>query len=252
MAKSTRPGPRGRESARATSAALREQQRRAERRRSVLLQGGVGLALVAVVVLATVAILSSGDEAPAPGVAPEAVNNDGAIVVGNADAPVTVQVVEDFQCPACRAFEAAAGDLLEQYAASDDVRVEYRGIAFLDRASTTEYSSRALNASACVMSEGTEVWKEFHDQLFLQQPPEGTDGLTDQTLIDIAVQAGAEEAAVEDCITGGEFRPWVQQTTQAALEDEVSSTPTVFVDGQPLASNSPAALQAAVEEALAE
>lgn len=245
-----------RSEARAAALARLKAEQKARRRRRVLWQSAVAVVVVLAVVGGAVLVLSNQeDDAPTPsaisGAVPAAATDDGAFVVGDPDASVTVQVVEDFQCPVCRQFEAAAGDLLDQYAAGSDVKVEYRGIAFLDRASSTRYSSRALNASACAMDEGVDVWKEFHRQLFLQQPAEGSAGLTDDQLVSIATTAGADGDRVASCVADGTYADWVAATTDAAGDDGVTGTPTLFVDGQKLAGFDPAALQDAVDQALA-
>jgi len=218
--------------------------------RSVGLQLGVAAVLVVVVVVAVIAVLQARDDAADAAAAPPAATERGGFVVGAPDAPVTVEVVEDFQCPACRQFEAANAELLADYAASGDVAVEYRGIAFLDRASTTAYSTRALNASACVMAEGVETWAAFHDALFTVQPPEGGAGLPDATLVDLAVQAGAEEDAVAQCVADRTWEAWTEDVTEAAFEGGVEGTPTVLVDGEPVERLDPASLRAAVDAAV--
>ncbi len=223
---------------------------RRRRRRNGLIQIAVVVAVVAAVIGGTVVALKGGDDAAVAGSAPSGVTADGGYVIGNPEAPVTVQVVEDFQCPVCQQFEAVAGAMLDEYAAGDDVNVEYRGIAFLDRASSTEYSSRALNASACVIdSSDAEVWKEFHRQMYAQQPAEGGAGLRDSELIGIAEDAGAED--VDSCIADRTWAEWVKATTDAAFDDDVDGTPTVFVNGEKTADFDPATIQAAVDEALA-
>ncbi|MGA8846147.1 MAG: DsbA family protein [Nocardioides sp.] len=221
------------------------------RRRMIAIQVGVVALVVAAVIGGTVYALSgSDDNAAVAGSVPAGVNDDGAYLVGNPEAPVTIQVVEDFQCPVCQQFEAVAGAMLDEYAAGDDVNVEYRGIAFLDRASTTDYSSRALNASACVIdSSSAETWKEFHRQLYVEQPPEGGAGLPDSDLVRIAQDAGAGD--VELCVADRTWDDWVQATTAAAFDDGVDGTPTVFVNGEEIADFDPATIQAAVDEALA-
>ena len=64
-------------------------------------------------------------------------------------------------------------------------------MAFLDRASTTNYSSRALDAAAAVVDTAPGSFQAFHDLLYANQPEEGSAGLTDAQLLDYAVQAGA-------------------------------------------------------------
>jgi protein-disulfide isomerase len=235
------------EAARKAAEMMKAQQAR-DRRRTILIQAGVAAAAVIAVLLVTVAYLSSTDD-DQPSATPSAVDDRGAFVVGNPDAPVTVEVVEDFQCPACQAFEQVAAELLASYAEGDEVNVAYRGIAFLDRASTTNYSSRALNASACVMEEGEDVWAQFHLSLFEQQPPEGGEGLSDDALLELAVGAGAAEDAVRPCVEDQTYADWTSATTDRASEDGVTGTPTVFVNGEELDEVTPESLEAAVEAA---
>src|SRR5690606_14535788 len=66
--------------------------------------------------------------------------------VGNPDAPVKVEVFEDFQCPHCKDFEAASRDLLADAAAKGQAFVVYRPMAFIN-----QYSVDALNALGVVL-----------------------------------------------------------------------------------------------------
>lgn len=237
-------------SGRVRSTAIIAEQKRKEKRRRILLQFGVGVAVVAAVLGTTVAVLKSQDAGPAVA-APPNMTDRGGVVVGNPAAPVTVTVVEDFGCPHCGAFEAEASSLLAGYEAGDDVKVEYRGIAFLDRAFSTEYSSSALNASACVAANSpAEVWKKFHQALFAQQPAEGSAGLATDVLVDLAQGAGATAGTVPGCITGGTYLDWVKAQTDSTLgKDGVEGTPTVFVNGTKVEQTSAAAIEAAVAQA---
>jgi protein-disulfide isomerase len=234
---------------RAEAARIAQEQRRKARRRTVLIQGGVAVGVVLVVIVATVAVLASRDSG-GPVATPSGITDKGGVLVGNADAPVVVQAVEDFQCPHCAAFEQESGPLLASYEAGQDVAVEYRGIAFLDSMSSTDYSTRSLNASACVVSNaGTDVWKKFHDALFAHQPEEGGDGLPDSQLVQLASDAGAGGDDVASCIEDGTYEKWAKRTTDAAFDDGVSSTPTVFVNGQKITAVDQAGIKAAVEAA---
>ncbi|NHC22761.1 thioredoxin domain-containing protein [Nocardioides sp. IC4_145] len=234
------------QSRRAEMAELMAERKRAERRRTVLTQVGIGAVVVALVVGVTIAVLANrGPDEPAA--APSRLTSDGSVRFGAADADVTVQVVEDFQCPACGAFEAAMGDVLADYRASDDVAVEYRPIAFLDRASTDEYSTRALNASMCVLEDaGADAWMTMHESLFAQQPAEGGAGLDDATLVALAADAGAEGDAVTSCIEDRTYDDWAEEQTDRVFDSGVSSTPTVLVNGEQVPNGE---LEAAVEAA---
>lgn len=229
---------------------------RAERRRRVLKQTGIGAAVLVLVVGITVAVLALRPE-PTPGIAvgerPENFDAAGAIAVGagaSGDPKVTVTLVEDFQCPVCGQFEKAAKALLAQYRDDPRVRVEYRPIAFLDRASTDRYSSRAANAAACVASSGRDTWLKFHAALYDEQPAEGGAGLSDERLLALADQAGADRDALRTCVEEEKYADWVQATTKAVFDQGVTGTPTVFVQGEKLESFDPAAVEAAVDKAL--
>lgn len=232
------------------AAQLMRDQKSRERRRTVILQAGVGAAVVAIVLGTTFALLSrDGDSTSGSASTPPGLTADGAVRFGSDDASVVIQAVEDFQCPACRAFEAASGDLLAEYRDSPDVAVEYRPIAFLDNASSTEYSSRALNASMCVLADaGKDAWMDYHEALYANQPDEGGAGLPDEELSSMAADAGASDA-VSSCIEDRPYDDWADSQTESVLADGVQSTPTVFVNGEPLAANDPAAIRAAVTAA---
>lgn len=246
------PGGQRRASAdrKAAAAKLLEERRRRDRRQALLIQGAIALVVVLVVVATTVALLRRSDSSNTSGATPPGLTKDGAVRFGAAQAPVTVQAVEDFQCPVCKQFEATNGSLLAQYRAGDQVAVEYRPIAFLDRSSSTEYSTRALNASMCVLEDaGKDAWLKYHGALYANQPEEGTAGLPDSQLLSMAKSAGATGSGVSGCISDRRYGGWAKRTTQAAFDDGVSGTPTLFVNGKKLSGFDTASLTKAVKEA---
>lgn len=237
----------------ATIVRQQEEARRQARRRKLLLQAGLPVLVVAIVLATTLIVLAArGDSSDriAIGDRPELVDAQGALSFGAKDPKVVIQLVEDFQCPICRQFEATTGPLLAQYRADPRIQVQYRPIAFLDRVSTTRYSSRASNAAACVAAEGEETWLAFHQELFDHQPPEGGAGLTDGELLDLAEKAGADRSRISDCVTDESYADWVKATTTKTLQGEVTGTPTVFVNGTKVDGFDSASVQAAVEKAL--
>jgi len=211
----------------------------AARRRRVVL-GGVVAAVVLVVVLIVVVVVQTGRtstsaDAAAPG---NTTGNGYVVAVGSADAPVTLDVYEDFQCPNCKSLEDRAGSTVDGLVADGTVQVRYHGMAFLDTDENDDYSTRALNAAAVVADEaGTEAYEEFHDLLFANQPDEGGSGLTDDQLVDYATQAGATGADVAVDIENLVYGEWVEQAEDQASKDGVTGTPTVFVDGDQLTSD---------------
>jgi len=220
----------------------------AARRRHRLLVGLAAGTVVALVVGLGVAVQSSRDSVDAPPGDPRGVV-DGAISLGATAAPVVVTVYEDFLCPACRAADGVLGatydDLLEQEA----IRLEHRPIAILDGYSTDRYSSRSLNAAACVVDGAAAAFPAFHDALFAAQPAEGGAGLSDSRLTELADEAGAPD--VGSCIADERFAGWARSSTDAASRAGINSTPTILIDGTPLREWSDEALRTAVAAARA-
>jgi protein-disulfide isomerase len=213
--------------------AARVEQARRERNRRILLIGSVLLGVLIVVIGAFVVQSRRTTVGTLPDTVPSGLTDGYGVVVGKASAPTTLTVYEDFQCPICRDFEQQTGDQLRAAVAAGKVRIDYRMVSFLDRASTNEYSSRALNAAAVVLdTSGTDVFARFHQALFEHQPEEGTAGPTNADLVDTAVAAGARRSDVSAGIEDGEFAQWAANTQAHMSEAGVNGTPTLFVDGE--------------------
>lgn len=247
---SSTPGPtRGhrREGARQRAVAAREAQRRAERRRRSLVQAGVALAVLVIVVGIGIAVQANRNKPTGALVTPASAVDGTGFAVGPATAPVTVEVYEDFQCPVCRDFEKGSGPTLDQLVTQGKVRVVYRPIAILDRASSTNYSTRSLNAAACAADAG--AFPRFHNTLYDDQPAEGSAGLSDDRLIDIGRSNGATSASYASCVRDGRYKSWSRSVTEAASKRGVNGTPTVYVNGKALTNPTPEALTTAVKAA---
>ncbi|VXC42349.1 DSBA-like thioredoxin domain protein [Arthrobacter sp. 9AX] len=143
--------------------------------------------------------------------------------------PVKVVLYIDFICPVCKNFEAQYNEQLTSLRNEGKITVEYRALGFLDSRSTTNYSSRAANAAACVVNESPEKYAQFVDTLFANQPAEGGAGLSDDKLKSLASDIGVD---ISSCVDNKTYRPFVKFTTKEAAAIGVTGTPTVFVDGK--------------------
>ena len=143
--------------------------------------------------------------------------------------PVKVVLYIDFICPVCKNFEAQYNEQLTALRNEGKITVEYRALGFLDNRSTTNYSSRAANAAACVVNQSPEKYAEFVDALFANQPAEGGAGLSDDKLKSMASDMGVN---IDSCVNDKTYRPYVKFTTKEAAAIGVTGTPTVFVDGK--------------------
>ncbi|WP_125616428.1 DsbA family protein [Specibacter cremeus] len=186
-------------------------------------------------ILAPTTTVASVDQAtlpPAPTAQPTAVADASGIGVAASAAGKPVQIVAyiDFMCPHCQAFEAQFSTQLKQWEDAGKVTVEYRPLGLLDQFSTTNYSSRAAAAAACVAATSPEKWSDFMNVLFQNQPAENGPGLDNAKLAGYATQVGAKD--VTGCVDAKTYRPFVKYATALAVAHGVVGTPTVFVDGK--------------------
>lgn len=227
-----RVGPRRTKEAQRRLADLVDQRRREGQRRLRWATAAAAVVLVAVAAIGFTVTYEQNKPigniaVPAGAVGPHGTSG---IQFGAADAKVTLDVYEDFQCPVCQAFEAVTGQDLKTLYGSGQVRVRYHPLAFLNHASTTDYSSRSANVAACAAD--SKVFPAVHDQLFGGQPKEGTAGLSDDQMIELARGVGAVEKAFVSCVAKGKYNDWVNAVTEAASKAGITGTPTVLVNGK--------------------
>jgi protein-disulfide isomerase len=163
------------------------------------------------------------------------------------EGPVTVEVYLDYLCPACREFEADAGETIKRYVADRRITVVYHPVAILDRYSTNEYSSRSAAGAACAADAGGLV--AYTDALYANQPAEGGPGHTNATLVEMAAAAGLPRDGFGQCLLEGRYADWVDHVTGGMTRRGVRGTPTVFVDGELLADPRAQTLSAAIDAA---
>jgi protein-disulfide isomerase len=151
-------------------------------------------------------------------------------VVGPTDAPVVIRVFSDFQCPYCGRFATGAErQLIEQYAATGQVRLEYRHYIVVDGNVGGSESRRAAEASECASAQG-DFWN-YHAMLFANQQGEGLGAFSDRRLKAFAEALELDTAQFNTCLDSGRYADEVQTDEQLARSLGVHSTPTVLVNG---------------------
>ena len=188
---------------------------------------GIIVAVVIVVVFATIFVVLNrpwGSSQQAAAAYPVAV--DGVVVTaGQASAPVTIDVYEDFLCPFCERFETRNADDLTAAMNEGKVKVNYHALNILDARTTPPgYSTLAANAALCAVPAG--IWPAYHARLFAEQPAEGSAGLTAAQLSNIGTELGAGSAFTQ-CVEGNANAAAITAATEAA-----SANPALQTDGQ--------------------
>jgi protein-disulfide isomerase len=159
-------------------------------------------------------------------------------MLGSADAPVTVVMFCDFQCPYCAEASPVVDQLASSYAS--EMRFVYRHWP-VERVHAD--AGRAAEAAYCAQEQG-RFWDMYRSMLANQ-------GELDLSgLIRQAGDIGLESRAFSRCLESGRHRAdWRRdQTDGTALG--VSATPTFFVNGTRIEGASLPALDAAIRGAL--
>ncbi|MFC8505214.1 DsbA family protein [Streptomyces sp. NPDC057411] len=159
------------------------------------------------------------------------------IVVGQASAPHTVTVFVDPRCSYCAKFEASGGTVLADQAAAGRVRVEYVIASFLDARTGGTASAHAANALRASVEAGPGKFASYQAALFASRPSgESRDGFSTDHLLKIADQVpGLRSAAFDKAVRDDTYATWVSSAEAAFEAAGVGGTPTVLVDGKPLA-----------------
>jgi protein-disulfide isomerase len=145
---------------------------------------------------------------------------------GRADAPVTVVVYADFQCPWCRRFTIGAERRLrEEYVSQGLVLLIFRNFAFLG-----DESRWAAEAAECANEQG-RFW-DYHDKLFEEQSGENVGTFRKENLKRFAAELGLDTEQFNQCLDSGKYSAKVREEAAEGQQKGVRGTPSVFVNGR--------------------
>jgi protein-disulfide isomerase len=146
--------------------------------------------------------------------------------LGKGNAPVTVYLYEDFQCPFCGQFSREMfPDLVDDYVRDGQVKLVSETMAFLGPDSVT--AARAALAAG----EQNRYWP-YHTLLFENQGEENSGYVTDDFLRGLAEQTpGLDVEKWEDQRAGNSFKQELEAAQSKAQASGVNSTPTLIFKG---------------------
>lgn len=140
---------------------------------------------------------------------------------GNNNAPVTMVIFSDFQCPFCGRAAATVDELKKKYKGKMQIAFKQFPLSFHKEARP------AAEASLCVNDQGSDKFWKFHDLAFKTQQKLDTSGL--ETL---AKQAGVDLTKFKQCVDSKKFNATVQADLEYGEKLGVRSTPTFFINGE--------------------
>lgn len=141
---------------------------------------------------------------------------------GPVEAEVIIVEFGDFECPGCR----DVAPIIEAALENNKDKVQQIWIHAFN--TLTHYNSeQAAIASQCAY-EQNKFW-EFHDQVFANQ-----ENLSQALFQQIAVAIKLNMAVFQQCLADPETHDTIQAHRQFAIRNDVSQTPTVFVNSRRL------------------
>jgi protein-disulfide isomerase len=146
--------------------------------------------------------------------------------LGEANAPVTLEVYADFQCPACGQFDRTTlREIEDKYVKTGKLKVVFNHYAFIG-----DESIRAAEASECANDQG-KFW-EYADTLFNNQAGENLGAFSDAKLEGFAQQLSLNMDQFKQCMAERPYLAKIQTSTSTGTQRGVNSTPTLFINGQ--------------------
>lgn len=145
------------------------------------------------------------------------------------EALVVIEAFADYQCPHCKEFSTGVGkQLADTYAASGLVRFEYHNYAFMG-----QESIRAAEAAECAADQN--MFWPYHDILFANQRAANSNTFSSAMLKNFAIAGGLNSTEFNSCFDAGTHAETIRTDNTAANMREITSTPTVFINGERVA-----------------
>src|SRR5258707_1230378 len=148
--------------------------------------------------------------------------------LGDAKAPVTVVEYSDFECPVCRNLHDALRGMLPNYAGK--VRVIFKDFPIEQ---LHPWARTAAIAGRCAYQQKFDAFWKMYDLIYdNQEITSAANAWTKMT--DYAAQSGLDGDAFKSCMASPEASAAVNASHANGEKLEVSSTPTLFVNGRRL------------------
>lgn len=216
------------------------------------------VAIIAVVAGVVIADQNKKDRVGTSTAVPAAAGEMGKGFVANQDATLvagapTLDIYEDFQCPACAQFEQIMGGTINELAQAGKVKVVYHLKTIIDANMGTDHSLVMGGAAMCAADAGK--FQAFHDGVYANMPAQEGQGWTKAQTKELAEKAGISGAELDTwttCVDDRKYAKYVESTEDASAKAGINGTPTVLLNGEKVdfaQVSTPDALSKAIESA---
>jgi protein-disulfide isomerase len=159
-------------------------------------------------------------------------------VKGPASAKVTLLEFSDFQCPFCSQVPPVVDEVLKAY--PNDVKFVFKQFPLVR---IHPQATPAAKASLAANKQG-KFW-EMHDKLFANQKQ-----LDNESLKKYAEEIGLDMTKFEADMNSPEIAKQVEDEMKLANTNQVTGTPTLFVNGRKVSNRTFDGLKGMIDEAL--
>ncbi len=150
---------------------------------------------------------------------PQARQDDGGFVLGDAAAPITVVAFEDFLCGHCQRYQATTGKFIETYVATGMARFEYRMLPVVHPG----YSRLSAQLAECADTLRPGSFWDAHDAMFQIASARSYSDNSSRTF------AETMDLSYSDLLECTADASQVDKDIRLADQYSVTGTPTVFV-----------------------
>jgi len=165
------------------------------------------------------------------------INTSGSPFKGAADAPVTIVLFTDFQCPYCAKIVPLLAQVLEKN--KGKVKLVFKNYPL----NTHQFARKAASAALAAGKQG-KFW-EYHDRLF-----QNYNRLNDQVVQEQAQQLGLDIQKFNKDMNDPQIMQAINQDYQDGAKAGVRGTPTIYVNGSLLRNPNPEGFQVAIDKEL--
>ena len=167
----------------------------------------------------------------------EDIGIEGSPVKGRPDAPVSIVVFSDFQCPYCARLVPVMEQVFQKH--QKDVNIVFKNFPIQGHA----FAIKAAQAALAADSQG-KFW-EFHDLLF-----KNYNKLSDVKIEEFRSQLGLDAEKFKQRMNDPQVLAKINSDADLGRKAGVRGTPTIFINGRLLRDKSLNGINSAVDEVL--
>lgn len=147
---------------------------------------------------------------------------------GPVGARVTIVEFSDFECPHCREIHKVLQSVQAHY---PQIRLVYKDFPITQ---LHPWAETAAIGARCAFTQSPDGFWKIHDLIFDNQDTISTSNIYDQ-LVGFAGQIGLDTDSFKVCLSSPEAKQAVEANHADGVALNVTSTPTLFINGRTLA-----------------